>query len=50
MRSPATQVALLDEEGNPAGNRVTRTVPASLLRRRDNAQVAKVLALVQKFV
>ena len=41
---------LLDEEGNPLGNRITKPIPAKLLDKRDNAQMAKVLALANKYI
>ncbi|CAD6199083.1 unnamed protein product [Caenorhabditis auriculariae] len=43
-------IVLLDEEGNPLGNRVTSPIPTRLLGKRDNAQFAKVLALANKFI
>uniref|UniRef100_A0A912M2X8 Large ribosomal subunit protein uL14m n=1 Tax=Haemonchus contortus TaxID=6289 RepID=A0A912M2X8_HAECO len=43
-------IVLLDEEGNPLGNRITSPIPIKLLEKKDNAQFAKVLALANKFI
>uniref|UniRef100_A0AC35UCG4 60S ribosomal protein L23 n=1 Tax=Rhabditophanes sp. KR3021 TaxID=114890 RepID=A0AC35UCG4_9BILA len=43
-------IVLLDEEGNPLGNRIVSPIPAHLLKNRDKAQMAKVLALATKYV
>uniref|UniRef100_A0A914YYE3 Large ribosomal subunit protein uL14m n=1 Tax=Panagrolaimus superbus TaxID=310955 RepID=A0A914YYE3_9BILA len=42
-------LVLLDDEGNPLGNRILAPIPATLLQKRDHAQFAKVLALANKF-
>ncbi|EYC38908.1 hypothetical protein Y032_0687g1531 [Ancylostoma ceylanicum] len=43
-------IVLLDEEGNPLGNRITSPIPAKLLEKKDRPQFAKVLALANKFI
>ncbi|CAI2343111.1 unnamed protein product [Caenorhabditis sp. 36 PRJEB53466] len=43
-------IVLLDEEGNPLGNRITAPIPTKLLANRGNVQFAKVLALANKFI
>ncbi|KAK5967499.1 hypothetical protein GCK32_004905 [Trichostrongylus colubriformis] len=43
-------IVLLDEEGNPLGNRVTAPIPVKLLEKKDRPQFAKVLALANKFI
>ncbi|PAV84450.1 hypothetical protein WR25_09286 [Diploscapter pachys] len=42
-------IVLLDDDGNPLGNRVTAPIPVKLLEKKDKAQFAKVLALANKF-
>uniref|UniRef100_A0AC34R6M3 Large ribosomal subunit protein uL14 n=1 Tax=Panagrolaimus sp. JU765 TaxID=591449 RepID=A0AC34R6M3_9BILA len=42
-------IVLLDDEGNPLGNRVLAPIPSVLLEKRDRGQFAKVLALANKF-
>jgi len=42
-------IVLLDNEGNPLGNRVLAPVPSVLLEKRDRAQLAKVLAIANKY-
>ncbi|VDM71422.1 unnamed protein product [Strongylus vulgaris] len=41
-------IVLLDEEGNPLGNRITIPIPVKLLEKKDKPQFAKVLALANK--
>ncbi|VDP55932.1 unnamed protein product [Heligmosomoides polygyrus] len=43
-------IVLLDEEGNPLGNRITVPIPVKLLENKHKAQFAKVLALANKFM
>ncbi|RCN43108.1 ribosomal protein L14p/L23e [Ancylostoma caninum] len=43
-------IVLLDEEGNPLGNRITAPIPAKLLEKKDRPQFAKVIALANKFI
>ncbi|CAJ0565901.1 unnamed protein product, partial [Mesorhabditis spiculigera] len=43
-------IVLLEEEGNPLGNRVMKPIPAKLLEKRDHAQFSKVLALANKYI
>lgn len=43
-------VLLQDDEGNPIGNRVLAPIPAVLLKKRDNIEMAKVVSLTTKFV
>ncbi|CAJ0604726.1 unnamed protein product [Cylicocyclus nassatus] len=43
-------IVLLDEEGNPLGNRISIPIPVKLLEKKDKPQFAKVLALANKFV
>ncbi|CAB3404918.1 unnamed protein product [Caenorhabditis bovis] len=46
----SNNIVLLDEEGNPLGNRVTSPIPTKLLAKRDNVQFSKVLALANKYI
>ncbi|CAL2032637.1 unnamed protein product [Caenorhabditis brenneri] len=43
-------IVLLDEEGNPLGNRITAPIPTKLMANRTNVQFSKVLALANKFI
>ncbi|KJH42017.1 ribosomal protein L14p/L23e [Dictyocaulus viviparus] len=43
-------IVLLDDEGNPLGNRIMVPIPAKLLENKNDAQFAKVLALANKFI
>ncbi|KAK0421382.1 hypothetical protein QR680_015208 [Steinernema hermaphroditum] len=43
-------IVLLDDEGNPLGNRIIAPIPAKLLDRRDNVQMMKVLDLATKYI
>uniref|UniRef100_A0A0K0E8F6 Large ribosomal subunit protein uL14m n=1 Tax=Strongyloides stercoralis TaxID=6248 RepID=A0A0K0E8F6_STRER len=43
-------IILLNDEGNPLGNRITSPIPAYLLKNRDKPQFSKVLALAKKYI
>ncbi|EFP07769.1 hypothetical protein CRE_26147 [Caenorhabditis remanei] len=43
-------IVLLDEEGNPLGNRITAPIPTKLMANRANVQFSKVLALANKYI
>lgn len=43
-------IVLLDDDGNPLGNRITAPIPADLLKNRDKVQMSKVLALATKYI
>ncbi|CAI4229910.1 unnamed protein product [Auanema sp. JU1783] len=46
----SNNIVLLDEEGNPLGNRITAPVPLKLMDKRSNVQFSKVLALANKYI
>ncbi|CAD5227339.1 unnamed protein product [Bursaphelenchus xylophilus] len=43
-------IVLLDDEGNPIGNRVLAPIPGTLLKKRDNIEMAKIVSLATRFV